>query len=63
MFIIFMYLPYAVVEDEEGMSKGYGFLRFTDEKERDVCLVEMDGAIGLGRKPLTIKPALTPKTR
>jgi hypothetical protein len=52
-----------VVEDEEGASKGYGFIRFMDEQERDLCLVEMDGAMGLGRKPLTIKPALAPRTR
>ena len=53
----------AVVEDEDGGSKGYGFVRFMDEQERDMCLVEMDGAMGLGRKPLTIKPALTPKSK
>ena len=52
-----------MVEDEEGASKGYGFIRFMDEQERDLCLVEMDGAMGLGRKPLTIKPALAPRTR
>ena len=58
-----IYILFSVVEDEEGVSKGYGFVRFMDEKERDLCLVEMDGAVGLGRKPLAVKPALAPKTR
>ena len=52
-----------MVEDDDGVSKGYGFVRFIDERERDLCLVEMDGAMGLGRKALTIKPALAPKLR
>lgn len=53
----------VVVEDENGVSKGYGFVRFVDERERDLCLVEMDGAKGLGYKPLTVKPAQAPKSR
>ena len=52
-----------MVEDDDGVSKGYGFVRFMDERERDQCLVEMAGAMGLGRKPLTIRPALAPKSR
>ena len=62
--MLYNYVKFVVVvEDEDGSSKGYGFVRFMDEYERDICLSEMDGAMGLGRKPLTIKPALTPKTR
>ena len=53
----------TVVEDENGASKGYGFVRFIDERERDLSLVEMDGAKGLGYKPLTVKPAQAPKSR
>ena len=64
IFIVQMvFVPGVVVEDDDGVSKGYGFVRFMDERERDLCLVEMAGAMGLGRKPLTIKPALAPKSR
>ena len=52
-----------VIEDEEGVSKGYGFVRFTDEAERNRCYAELDRALGLGKKPITIKPAFAPKTR
>lgn len=52
-----------MIEDEEGISKGYGFVRFTDENERDRSLTEMSGALGLSKKPLTIKPALAPKAK
>ena len=50
-----------VIEDEEGISKGYGFVRFLDEEERSQCYSELDGCRGLGRKAITIKPALAPK--
>ena len=53
----------TVVEDDDGVSKGYGFVRFMEERERDLSLVEMAGAVGLGRKALTIKPALAPKSK
>ena len=58
-----MLLSITVVEDEEGVSKGYGFVRFMDEGERDRSLSEMSGAVGLGKKPLIIKPALAPKSK
>lgn len=54
---------YAVIEDEEGISKGYGFVRFMDEAERNRSYLELDGAVGLGRKAITIKPALAPKPK
>ena len=56
----FSFLP-KVIEDEEGVSKGYGFVRFLDEEERSQCYSELDGCRGLGRKAITIKPALAPK--
>ena len=55
------YLSHTVIEDEEGVSKGYGFVRFMDEGERSQSYSELDGSIGLGRKAITIKPALAPK--
>ena len=42
-----------VIEDEEGVSKGYGFVRFLDEEERSQCYSELDGCRGLGRKAIT----------
>ena len=53
----------AVIEDDDGVSKGYGFVRFTDEADRNRCYAELDRAMGLGKKPITIKPAFAPKTR
>ena len=50
-----------MIEDEEGVSKGYGFVRFMDEGERSQSYSELDGSLGLGRKAITIKPALAPK--
>ena len=55
------YLSHTVIEDEEGVSKGYGFVRFMDEGERSQSYSELDGSLGLGRKAITIKPALAPK--
>ena len=52
-----------MIDDDEGISKGYGFVRFTDESERERSLTEMSGALGLGRKPLIIKLALAPKSK
>ena len=54
---------HAVIEDDDGISKGYGFVRFTDEHERNMSYTELDGSAGLGKKTITIKPALAPKTR
>ena len=52
-----------VIEDDEGVSKGYGFVRFIDEEERNRSYSELDRAVGLGRKAITIKPALAPKQK
>ena len=54
---------FSVIEDDDGVSKGYGFVRFMDEAERNRCYAELDRALGLGKKPITIKPAFAPKTR
>ena len=52
-----------VIEDEGGVSKGYGFVRFTDERERDAAIARLDGTTGLGKKPIAVKLALAPRQR
>ena len=42
------------------MNSGYGFVRFSDENEMKRALVEMQGASGLGSKPIRVSVA-TPK--
>ena len=40
--------------------RGYGFVRFFDETEYSRALFEMQGAVGLGAKPIRVSTA-TPK--
>lgn len=49
-----------VVLDSRGVSKGYGFVRFSEETEQQKALIEMQHTIGLGRKPIRVCLA-TPK--
>uniref|UniRef100_UPI00358E3741 tRNA selenocysteine 1-associated protein 1-like isoform X2 n=1 Tax=Myxine glutinosa TaxID=7769 RepID=UPI00358E3741 len=49
-----------VVLDNLGNSRGFGFVRFGEEQEQKVALEEMQGAMGLGGKPIRINPA-TPR--
>ncbi|KAJ7817069.1 hypothetical protein B0H13DRAFT_1518239, partial [Mycena leptocephala] len=39
-----------------GVSRGYGFMRFTDEGEQQRALIEMNGLYCLSR-PMRIAPA------
>lgn len=39
-----------VVTDNGGESRGYGFVRFYEEKDQADALRSMQGAVGLGRK-------------
>lgn len=39
-----------VVTDNGGESRGYGFVRFYEEKDQADALRNMQGAVGLGRK-------------
>ena len=41
-----------VVLDENGYSKGYGFVRFGAEAEQQHALANMTGEMGLGSKPI-----------
>ena len=47
----------SVIEDEAGVSKGYGFVRFYDEAEQNRAFEELDNSTGLGSKPIRVKPA------
>lgn len=40
--------------------RGYGFVRFTDEMEHRQAMIDMQGAVGCGSKPLRVSAA-TPK--
>jgi len=47
-----------VVLDTTGYSKGYGFIRFLEEREQQSALTNMMGATGLGTKPLKVSMAV-----
>nr|CAB3267266.1 tRNA selenocysteine 1-associated protein 1-like [Phallusia mammillata] len=49
-----------IMYEEGGVSRGYGFVRFSDEKEQKRALIEMQGAKGLGGKQIRVSVA-TPK--
>ena len=46
-----------VVLDDNGFSKGYGFVRFGMESEQQHALTNMSGEMGLGAKPLKVSMA------
>ena len=45
---------FASIIADNGLSRGYGFVHFSDEKEYQKCLKEMDG-ITLGNKTISVK--------
>ncbi|XP_036377448.1 tRNA selenocysteine 1-associated protein 1-like [Megalops cyprinoides] len=47
-----------VVTDPYGNSRGYGFVKFSDEKEQKKALEECQNAKGLGTKPIRISIAV-----
>jgi len=47
-----------VVLDTTGYSKGYGFIRFLEEREQQGALTNMMGASGLGTKPIKVSMAV-----
>lgn len=47
-----------VVVDGSGFSKGYGFIRFGEEREHQSALSSMMGLAGLGAKPIKVSPAV-----
>ena len=52
-------LLYAVVQDENGASCGYGLVKFCDLEERDRCIAEIDGMM-FGSKPISVRPGSLP---
>lgn len=49
-----------IMYEEGGISRGYGFVRFSDETEKKRAMLEMQGAKGLGNKSIRVSEA-TPK--
>lgn len=47
--------------DERGYPKGYGFVRFYNETEINQAVTEMQGARGLGERPIKVNRALKNK--
>jgi len=47
-----------VVLDQSGYSKGYGFIKFTNEQEQQTALSSMQGVGGLGAKPIRVNRSL-----
>ena len=45
---------YASIITDNGLSRGYGFVHFSDEKEYQKCLSEMDGTT-LGNKTINVR--------
>ena len=50
----------VVVLDNDGKSRGYGFVRFKDETDQQRALIDMQHFTGLGKKPIKVSMA-TPK--
>ena len=50
----------SVVLDNRGNSKGYGFVRFSEETDQQKALIEMQHTTGVGRKTIRVSLA-TPK--
>ena len=43
-----------MVLDESGFSKGFGFIRFSNEVEQQTAMTTMNGMAGLGGKPIKV---------
>ncbi|XP_025193524.1 tRNA selenocysteine 1-associated protein 1-like [Melanaphis sacchari] len=52
-----------VVLDSAGYSKGYGFIRFSNEEEQKHCLNNMNGFPGLGSKPIKVSNVIPKSER
>ncbi|XP_063220862.1 tRNA selenocysteine 1-associated protein 1 isoform X2 [Bacillus rossius redtenbacheri] len=47
-----------VIMDSDGLSKGYGFIRFASEDEQKNCQLTMNGYKGLGSKAIKVSNAV-----
>ena len=52
-----MFSLLAVVVDSNGKSRGYGFVRFRLEEERERAMKEMQRYVGLGTNPIHVSLA------
>ncbi|XP_059475388.1 tRNA selenocysteine 1-associated protein 1 [Neocloeon triangulifer] len=52
----------VVMDPSTGVSKGYAFVKFSNEEDQKACLIDMNGYKGLGNKPLKISNAV-PKSK
>ena len=52
----------VILNPVTGLSKGYGFVRFTDESEQQRAMTEMQGQY-CGSAPIRIMPATTLKSK
>lgn len=52
----------VVMDPATGVSKGYAFVKFSNEEDQKACLIDMNGYKGLGNKPLKISNAV-PKSK
>ena len=50
-----------VVQEVSGKSKGYGFVRFTEEQEQQRALREMESVAGLGSRAIKVRIAVPKK--
>lgn len=46
-----------MVLDQSGLSKGFGFVRFSEESDYSEALVDMQHSLLVGSKPIRVGPA------
>jgi len=52
--IFSFFIILAVIVDHHGMSKGFGFVKFSRESDMHAALASMSNAFGLGDKPIKV---------
>ncbi|XP_078538678.1 tRNA selenocysteine 1-associated protein 1 isoform X1 [Lissotriton helveticus] len=52
-----------VVLDQSGVSRGYGFVKFSDELDQKRALAECQGSPGLGSLPIRLRVAIAKPTK
>ncbi|KAL6988682.1 Polyadenylate-binding protein rbp47b', partial [Sarracenia purpurea var. burkii] len=52
---------WVVIDQNTGRSKGYGFVKFVDEMERNSAMTEMNG-VHCSTRPMRISAATPKKT-
>ena len=55
---MYLYFHHSlVVQDGSGLSRGYGFVRFTSEEDQQAALIEMQRFESLGKKCIRVSVA------